>query len=152
MQAQVISFYCVLKNKFGQVLSTSNNNDVLTAGHDDDVFLKELQVGLQNIKEGEKRKIHIDAQNAYGFYQIEKLKKVDHSVFKKVKVGDVIYLNEDATAYRVTQIENGKLLLDGNHPLAGQDLVFEIEATKVRDAEPEEIEAQVVNQFTEIFH
>ena len=152
MQAQVISFYCVLKNKFGQILSTSNNNDVLTSGHDDDVFLKELQVGLQNIKEGEKRKIHIAAQNAYGFYQIEKLKKVDQSILNKVKIGDMIYLNEDITAYRVTQIENGKIILDGNHPLAGQDLVFEIEATKVRDAEPEEIESQVVNQFTEIFH
>ncbi len=42
--------------------------------------------------------------------------------------------------FRVTKIENGKLTLDGNHPLAGKHLIFTINIVSVRDATPEEIE------------
>ncbi len=42
--------------------------------------------------------------------------------------------------FRVTRIENGKLTLDGNHPLAGKHLVFTIDIVSIRDATAEEIE------------
>jgi FKBP-type peptidyl-prolyl cis-trans isomerase SlyD len=42
--------------------------------------------------------------------------------------------------FRVTKIENGKLTLDGNHPLAGKELIFTIDIVSIRDATKEEIE------------
>ena len=47
--------------------------------------------------------------------------------------------NGEQNSMRVTEISGDRLTLDGNHPLAGQDLVFEIEATQARDATPEEL-------------
>lgn len=41
--------------------------------------------------------------------------------------------------FKVTHIENGKLTLDGNHPLAGKQLTFHIDIVSVRDATTEEI-------------
>ena len=42
--------------------------------------------------------------------------------------------------------------LDGNHPLAGQDLIFEIEALEVRDATPAEIDESVNIVSTQLLH
>jgi FKBP-type peptidyl-prolyl cis-trans isomerase SlyD len=39
----------------------------------------------------------------------------------------------------VTKVEDGKVFIDGNHPLAGKTLHFDIEIVDVRAAAPEEI-------------
>jgi FKBP-type peptidyl-prolyl cis-trans isomerase SlyD len=42
--------------------------------------------------------------------------------------------------------------LDGNHPLAGQDLIFEIEALDARLATPSEIESAVNSVSVQLLH
>jgi FKBP-type peptidyl-prolyl cis-trans isomerase SlyD len=44
----------------------------------------------------------------------------------------------------VTAIEEGIVSLDGNHPFAGQSLVFEVEIQTIRDATEEEIRLRKV--------
>ena len=39
----------------------------------------------------------------------------------------------------VSSIEDGKLTIDGNHPLAGKDIIFYVEVLSVRDATADEI-------------
>ncbi len=39
----------------------------------------------------------------------------------------------------VSNIEDGKLTIDGNHPLAGKDIVFYVEVLSIRDATADEI-------------
>ena len=39
----------------------------------------------------------------------------------------------------VSNIEDGKLTIDGNHPLAGKDIIFYVEVLSVRDATADEI-------------
>jgi len=39
----------------------------------------------------------------------------------------------------VSSIENGKLTIDGNHPLAGKDIIFYVEVLSIRDATADEI-------------
>lgn len=41
----------------------------------------------------------------------------------------------------VTRIKNGKLTVDGNHPLAGKNITFNITITDIRDASADEIQA-----------
>lgn len=55
---------------------------------------------------------------------------------------EVDFQNErgEVRQFRVTQIENGKLTLDGNHPLAGKNLIFTIDIVSIRDATAQEIE------------
>ena len=47
--------------------------------------------------------------------------------------------DEDFIIYRVTDIADGKVVLDGNHPLAGMALVFTCTVTGVRNASEEEV-------------
>ena len=48
-------------------------------------------------------------------------------------------VEEDSRFYTVTDIADGKVVLDGNHPLAGIALRFFCEVLSVRTARPEEI-------------
>ena len=45
----------------------------------------------------------------------------------------------DAMKFTVTQIEDGKLTVDGNHPMAGKAITFHIKVAGIRDATPEEL-------------
>ncbi|HQR59649.1 MAG TPA: peptidylprolyl isomerase, partial [Azonexus sp.] len=42
--------------------------------------------------------------------------------------------------YRVTEIADDKVVLDGNHPLAGMALIFTCTVTAIRPASAEELE------------
>ncbi|MFS4457739.1 FKBP-type peptidyl-prolyl cis-trans isomerase [Bdellovibrio sp. HCB2-146] len=152
INVQVVSFHCVLKNKLGKVISSTFNKDVLTSAPTPQEQLQALSKGLQNLTKGEKRKIVLSAGEAYGFYDVSKVLELsghDLRGAEKLKVGEKVFYSvqgEKAQLYRVSRIYGDQITLDGNHPLAGQDLVFEIEATEVRDATDDEIrEAQEVS-------
>jgi len=50
--------------------------------------------------------------------------------------------------FAVSKIENGKLTVDGNHPLAGKTLVFSIKVVTVRDASDDELKNGVTQNFS----
>jgi FKBP-type peptidyl-prolyl cis-trans isomerase SlyD len=141
-----VSFHCVLKNKFGRVLSSTFNQDVITQPGGHEPILTGLAEGLQNLVKGEHRSIALSAERAYGFYDPSKVIECDREDIpdgRRLRKGDEIRLpieDGDAMNLRVVGIRGDRLVLDGNHPLAGQDLIFEIVATAARDATYDEIQ------------
>lgn len=147
MRAQIVSFHCVLKDRVGKVISSTFNCDVITqqngsAGE----LLQGLADGMQNLSKGEKRRISLSADKAYGFYDP---KLVMECARNKLNDGASLAQGSEVVAhsadgmpkiFRVTQVRGKSVTLDGNHPLAGQDLVFEIETTDAREATSEEID------------
>ena len=58
------------------------------------------------------------------------------------KLGTQVEMANDAgetKTFVVTKIEDDKLTLDGNHPLAGKTAKFSVKVVSIRDATPEEI-------------
>lgn len=144
MNAQIISFNCLLKSKVGMFISQTYNHEVLTSIYDENAMLLGLSKGLQNLTKGEKRQISLSAAEAYGFYDEKKVilypqKKLPPNLRKGDPVA-IIGKSGTSRSYRVVQIHDNLIRLDGNHPLAGQDLVFEIEALAVRQATQTEID------------
>jgi FKBP-type peptidyl-prolyl cis-trans isomerase SlyD len=144
MKAQVISFKCHLKNKAGKLISFTYNRDVLTLGEETPgLMLAGLNRGLRDLKKGEKRVLNLSAEEAYGLYDPQKiilfpLKKLPHQV-RKGEMINIISKSGVKRAYTVLEIHSDLVSLDGNHPLAGQDLIFEIEALDAREATHQEI-------------
>ena len=143
MSVQVVSFNCVLKNLAGTVISSTFNREVITTVEGQPGILAGLARGMQNLKKGEKRKISLSAQEAYGFYEPSKVILVPRkNLGKDVRVGEMVSIVSKSgliRTYKVIEIHRHMVTLDGNHPLAGQDLVFEIEAVEAREATAEEI-------------
>jgi peptidylprolyl isomerase len=86
---------------------------------------------------GESKTINIPADEAYGPHYDEMVMKVDRSEFPedmKPGVGDHLQLqdpNGDTMIVTVTEADDNSVTLDGNHPLAGKDLTFDIELLEV---------------------
>lgn len=156
--AQIVCFSCTLKNKYGTFISSSINRDVLTSLPGDSGLLNGLAAGLQHLTKGEKRSISLSAEQAYGFYDQSKvilypLKRVPDA--GNLRVGQAITIvgkSGEARTYKVLQVFGETVSLDGNHPLAGQDLVFEIETLDVRDATAEEIYDSQNMVATQLLH
>lgn len=149
MKAQIVSFHCVLKDKMGKVIGSTFNHEVLTLPPGPGELLEGLSKGLQNLKKGERRRICLSADEAYGFYDPSLTMEVSR---RDLEGGAAVQSGHQVLArggdgqirtYRVTETAGDRISLDANHPLAGQDLVFDIEATDARDATPEEIEESV---------
>ena len=143
MSVQVISFNCHLRTKTGKTISHSINRDVLTAAEDTPLFLKGLSKHLAGLTKGEKRTIYLAAEDAYGFYDPQKVILYPRKKLPRdIRVGSRIQLvgkSGKVQSYTTLQIFGELVSLDGNHPLAGQDLIFEIETLEVRDATDTEL-------------
>ncbi len=145
MSAQIISFNCLLKNKTGQMISSTFNRDVLTLTSESgaNLMLAGLAKGLQDLQKGERRSISLSAEEAYGLYEPKKVIFFPRNKLPKIlRIGETIAIKGKSGAmrsYKVVDFYGDMASLDGNHPLAGQDLIFEIEALDVRDATQIEI-------------
>lgn len=156
MIPQIISFNCILKNSSGRLISSTYNRDVLTSINKDKAMLLGLAKGLQDLQIGEKRRIILKADEAYGFYDPKKIiyyprKKIS----KEIRVGESITLFGKtglAKTYKVMTLQADMICLDANHPLAGQDLIFEIETLAVRAATIEEVDAACNDMSVQLLH
>lgn len=155
---QVVSFNCVLKNKFGKILSSSFNNDVLTVESGQTQEIKGLTEALQSMSQGEKRLISLNAKDAYGFYDPEKVVTFARKHLPQIKFGKKpiepvrLNINGKIKSYTVLELSDDQVVLDGNHPFAGQDLIFEIETVQVRPATLQELNQASLTRTSSLLH
>ena len=143
MRFQVVSFHCVLKNKMGRVISTSFNHDVSTHASDgESAALPEFAKALKLLKAGERKKIFLPANDAYGLYDPKLQVDAPRAKLlngKALKLGDEITGSVNGEShvrtFRVISANSKKVTLDANHPLAGQDLIFDVEVTASREVD-----------------
>ncbi|MBA3996450.1 MAG: peptidylprolyl isomerase [Candidatus Accumulibacter sp.] len=117
----------------------------LHGGYDDIFPLIEEAVQGKNI--GESVTVKMQPDDAFGEYDADLIQIEARGGFpKELQVGMQFEGvpeggdDDDILIYRVTEIADDKVVLDGNHPLAGMALVFTCTVTAVRPASPEEIE------------
>jgi len=101
----------------------------------------ELFAALERVLEGkapgESVRIQLEPEDAFGEYDADLLRVEPAERYGEgLVVG--MEVEEDSRFYRVTDVADGKAVLDGNHPLAGIALRFFCEILSVRTAKPEE--------------
>jgi FKBP-type peptidyl-prolyl cis-trans isomerase SlyD len=117
----------------------------MQAGRDTVVSLKiqvyDAQGALLHSPEnpGESVQVQLEPEQAFGEYDAELLRVEPAGRYGQgVEVG--MEIEEGERLYTVTDVAGGKVVLDGNHPLAGIALRFTVEIIAVRPARAEEIE------------
>jgi FKBP-type peptidyl-prolyl cis-trans isomerase SlyD len=130
-----------MKNRLGQVLSSSFNQDVINQRASEGDRLPGLVAGLQSVRTGEKRSIAVPADLAYGRYDpalIIELRRSELDYGEHLELGSQVlrYVGPESErrVFRVIQLDGNRVVMDGNHPLAGHDLVFEVEIVAAREA------------------
>ena len=102
-----------------------------------------LEIILLEIEPLDKKTVTIKAKDAYGDYDIKLIFKVDRSKLPapEIKIGDMFEVGQEGNfaPVSITAINGDEITLDGNHPLAGEDLTFAVELVEKRQATAEEM-------------
>lgn len=100
-------------------------------------FFPEVEQALIGMAPGEKKTITIPCDDAFGDYDEEQVFTVGRDQFPdsiNPQVGDDLELtgdDEEGMTVTVIEVSDNEVTLDANHPLAGEDLIFEIELLEI---------------------
>ncbi|MBI2769197.1 MAG: peptidylprolyl isomerase [Burkholderiales bacterium] len=105
--------------------------------------LPKIEAALQGQETGFQVVLQLQPQDAFGVRDESLVRTIPKAEFPPgVKVGGQLEGHTDAGqahVFHVMKIKGDKVMLDGNHPLAGKELRFSIKVTGVRAASAEEI-------------
>lgn len=113
--------------------------------HGTGTLFPKLERALEQHTVGDIVSVRLLPDDAFGKRDIDLLQEIPLSSFppgEKIEVGgSVVGRSDDGETvnFSVVEIREGVAHIDGNHPLAGQTLVFEIEIQAIRDASDDEI-------------
>ena len=130
----------------GEVVDEGREPLIYLHGGYDDIFPK-IEEAVQGKAIGESVNVKLQPDEAFGDYDAEMVQIEPRKDFpKELQVGMQFEGgpeegdDEEFVIYRVTDIADDKVVLDGNHPLAGMALVFTCTVAAVRPASAEELE------------
>lgn len=107
--------------------------------------LPKIEEELDGKEAGYSSTIQVEPEDAFGDYDSDLVKVEERSRLPEpIEVGmqfeGMAEGGDEPTIFTVTEIAEDKVVLDGNHPLAGMALRFELSVIDVRAATPEEIQ------------
>ena len=109
-------------------------------------ILPAVELAIEGQEAGFSTSLKLQPEQSYGEYQHELVSDVPRSQFSAnldLKVGmkfDTVGPKGQPLVVRILKIEDNFVTLDGNHPLAGRELIFELEILLVREASDDEVE------------
>ena len=141
---QVIGFHYYLKYDTGEVLEGCDGGHSMLYLADSGQVLLTLDKEIQGLKVGETKSVTLAAKDAYG--EINSALKMNVKLRQfpegtEVKTGLQFRINNEpgSPMFRVLNVLGEEVFIDGNHPLAGQSLHFDVEVTQKRQATDDEI-------------
>jgi FKBP-type peptidyl-prolyl cis-trans isomerase SlyD len=140
----VASFHYTLKNDAGDTIDTSSNQEPLSYLHGANNIVPGLEKEMVGKSVGDKFSVVVSPAEGYGEYNESLQQELPKSMFQgveKIEPGMEFHAQTQhgQEIVAVTKVEGDTVTVDGNHPLAGQNLHFDIEVTEVREASAEEI-------------
>ncbi|RLD27754.1 MAG: peptidylprolyl isomerase [Bacteroidetes bacterium] len=142
---KVVLMHYTLTDNEGDIIGSTKDDVPMAYMQGKGNIIPGLEVEMEGRNEGDKFKVHLPAENAYGKHNPELLHVVDRSVFQgedEIVIGlrvNVQTSNGDSIA-NVSAFDDKTITLDLNHPLADKDLTFDVEIVEIRDATETEIE------------
>lgn len=114
------------------------------------MMLPDFEKHIGGLKTGDRFSFVLEPEQAYGLYVEENVVDIPKSVFEVDGKFDEEYIKEDATIPMMTdtgqrmmgsvlEVKEDVVVMDFNHPLAGETLHFDGEVIDVHEPSPEEI-------------
>lgn len=140
---KVVAIHYTLTNNEGTVLDSSNGRGPLNFIHGLGHLIQGMEEGIDGKEVGNKFQLKVSPEKGYGNYQNEMVQQVPVSAFagQEIKVGMQFEAGTDEQRFLVNikAIDAVTVTVDGNHPLAGVELNFDIEIMDIREATEEEL-------------
>lgn len=129
----------------GNVIDSSVGGEPLAYLHGAGNIIPGLESALEGKKVGDSLKVSVAPAEGYGEKDDSLLQVVPRSMFRgvdQIEVGMQFHAQTDygMQVITVAKVEGDNVTVDGNHPLAGQNLNFDVKVVEVRAASAEELE------------
>jgi peptidylprolyl isomerase len=121
----------------GSVFDSSEDKDPLEFTLGTGQLIPGFEKAVEGMAQGDKAKVTIPANDAYGQVRDDLVISVPRNNLPEdvtPQVGMQLQLNQpdgQAVPVRITEVQDEEVTLDANHPLAGEDLVFDIELVEI---------------------
>lgn len=143
-EGKVVSFHYTLTGEDGEVLDSSSGAEPLLYLHGHRNIIAGLEAELDGKRVGEEFVVELAPQDAYG--------ERDEALVVTIPRSSLVHPGElepglqtrarirgEERIVTVQEIDGEQVTIDGNHPLAGEQLRFEVEVKSVREATEEEL-------------
>ncbi|WP_199609584.1 FKBP-type peptidyl-prolyl cis-trans isomerase [Flocculibacter collagenilyticus] len=141
---KVVTMHYSVMDKEENVIDSSHDHEPLAFIQGQQFLIPGLENALEGHKAGDTFSVNVDAKEAYGERHDGFVQTVDKNMFgeNEIEVGMQFRATTDdgEQTVIVVDVQDDKITVDGNHPLAGVDLVFDVEIIDVRDATAEELQ------------
>lgn len=143
-QDSVVTIDYRLTNDAGEVIDSSESHGPLAYLHGHGNIIPGLEQALEGRTAGDTLKVDIEPAQGYGELNPALTQTLPSSMFggvDQIAVGMQFHAQTDhgIEVVTVTAVEGDQVTIDGNHPLAGQTLHFDVTVREVRAAEAEEL-------------
>ena len=140
----VASIHYTLTDGEGKVIDTSEGQEPLAYLHGAGNIIPGLENALLGKTVGDKFNVSIPAAEAYGTRDDSMIQELPSNMFSgidNIEVGMEFHAETEhgLQVVTVTKVEGDMVTIDGNHPLAGVDLTFDVEVAEIRQATEEEL-------------
>lgn len=141
----VVSLQYQMFDSAGEMLDQTQDGEPMVYLHGGyDGIFPIVEEALHGKKTGDKIDVTMEPDDAFGEYDADLVRMEPQDVFPpEVEVGMMFEADDpesgDVMLFTVTEIADGKVVVDGNHPLAGKRIRFTATVQEVRTASPEEL-------------
>ncbi|TDE17430.1 FKBP-type peptidyl-prolyl cis-trans isomerase [Dyadobacter psychrotolerans] len=118
----------------GQLFDSSEGREPLAFQLGSGQVIKGFDDGVTGMEIGDKKTIHIPNEEAYGPVNEDMIINFDRAQIPSdipLEIGSTLNMHQDGNGQVIPvvikEVSEQFVLLDANHPLAGQDLIFELE-------------------------
>lgn len=121
----------------GETFDSSQGREPLEFTVGSGQVIKGFDDGVRGMQVGEKKTVQIPVQDAYGEKSSEMVFEFPKSQFPadmSPEIGAQLMMSNgsgQSFPVTITEVKEDSVLLDANHPLAGQDLIFDIELVEI---------------------
>ncbi|MCP1646796.1 MULTISPECIES: FKBP-type peptidyl-prolyl cis-trans isomerase [Pseudomonas aeruginosa group] len=142
---KAVSIDYTLTNDAGEVIDSSAGGAPLVYLHGAHNIIGGLEKALEGKQVGDELDVTVEPADAYGEYSAELVATLTREMFEGVdelEVGMQFHASAPDGGMQIVtirDIEGDDVIVDGNHPLAGQRLNFKVKVIDIRDASAEEV-------------
>jgi peptidylprolyl isomerase len=105
-----------------------------------DSVIPGLEEALLGMSPGDSKEINIASDKGFGAYDQGLVKIIDRNEFPagtELEVGKELRISQadkQISQYTITNISENSITLDGNHPLAGKNLTFQVQLVEIAES------------------
>ncbi len=152
----VVTLEYKMVDKKGTLIDSSDHADPLVFIHGLGTLLPAIEKRVEGCQAGERLTFTLSPEESFGEHHASRVKVIPRSQFQDsetLRVGQRFFTHKNGNDLPViiTAVDEEEVTVDGNHPLAGEEVNIDLVVVSIREATPGELESGKVESDEEIY-